>query len=103
MMAATLGNGGMQPSTKRGALKKECVGDMLALMFTCGMYDSSGEWAYNVGIPAKSGVSGAIFGVIPGKMGIAVYSPAINEKGNSVRGLNVFRELSQELGLSIFR
>lgn len=103
MMAATLANGGVQPVTKKVALRKDCVGDMLALMFTCGMYDSSGEWAYNVGIPAKSGVSGAIFGVVPGKMGIAVYSPPIDEKGNSIRGLNVFRDLSQELGLSIFR
>lgn len=103
MMAATLANGGIQPLTKKVALKKDCVGDMLALMFTCGMYDSSGEWAYNVGIPAKSGVSGAIFGVVPGKMGIAVYSPPINEKGNSVRGIRVFQDLAQELGLSIFR
>lgn len=103
MMAATLANGGVQPLTKKVALRKDCVGDILALMFTCGMYDSSGEWAYNVGIPAKSGVSGAIFGVVPGKMGIAVYSPPIDEKGNSIRGLHVFRELSQELGLSIFR
>jgi glutaminase len=102
-MAATLANGGIQPQTKKVALKKEYVGDMLALMFTCGMYDSSGEWAYSVGIPAKSGVSGAIFGVVPGKMGIAVYSPPIDEKGNSLRGIRVFRDLSRELNLSIFR
>ncbi len=102
-MAATLANGGVQPKTKKVALKKEYVGDMLALMFTCGMYDSSGEWAYSVGIPAKSGVSGAIFGVVPGKMGIAVYSPPIDEKGNSLRGIRVFRDLSRELNLSIFR
>lgn len=103
MMAATLANGGVQPLTKVIALKQEYVGDMLSLMFTCGMYDSSGEWAYSVGIPAKSGVSGAIFGVVPGKLGIAVYSPPIDEKGNSLRGLKVFQELSKELNLSIFR
>ena len=102
-MAATLANGGVQPKTKAVALKKEYVGDMLSLMFTCGMYDSSGEWAYSVGIPAKSGVSGAIFGVVPGKLGIAVYSPPIDEKGNSLRGQEVFRDLSRELNLSIFR
>ena len=103
MMAATLANGGVQPRTKVQALKKEFVGDMLALMFTCGMYDSSGEWAYSVGVPAKSGVSGAIFGVVPGEYGIAVYSPPIDEKGNSLRGLRVFKDLSRELNLSIFR
>ncbi len=103
MMAATLANGGKQPITGEIALKKDYVGDMLSLMFTCGMYDSSGEWAYSVGIPAKSGVSGAIFGVVPGKLGIAVYSPPIDEKGNSIRGLEVFKDLSRELNLSIFR
>lgn len=103
MMAATLANSGMNPLTKKQALPSKYVGDVLSLMFTCGMYDASGEWAYSVGIPAKSGVSGAIFGVIPGEFGIAVYSPAIDEKGHSVRGLNVFKELSHECNLSIFR
>lgn len=103
MMAATLANSGMNPLTKKQALPSKYVGDVLSLMFTCGMYDASGEWAYSVGIPAKSGVSGAIFGVIPGEFGIAVYSPSIDEKGHSVRGLNVFKELSHECNLSIFR
>lgn len=103
MMAATLANQGLNPLTKVTALKPDYVGDLLSLMFTCGMYDSSGEWAYSVGIPAKSGVSGGILGVIPGKMGIAVYSPLIDEKGHSVRGVKVFQELSQRLNLSIFR
>jgi glutaminase len=96
-MAATLASGG------RGVLKEEFVGDVLSLMFTCGMYDTSGKWAYSVGIPAKSGVSGAIFGVVPGEMGIAVYSPSINDHGHSIRGLKVFQDLSRELNLSIFR
>lgn len=103
MMAATFANGGVQPFTEKRALKEEFVGDVLALMFTCGMYDTSGKWAYSVGIPAKSGVSGAVFGVVPGHMGIAVYSPPIDEHGHSIRGLAVFEELSRELKLSIFR
>jgi glutaminase len=103
MMAATLANRGLHPKTKETALKEEFVGDVLSLMFTCGMYDTSGKWAYSVGIPAKSGVSGAIFGVVPGQMGVAVYSPSINDHGHSIRGLKVFQDLSRELNLSIFR
>lgn len=103
VMAATLANQGVNPKTQQLALSHKHVGDVLSLMFTCGMYDSSGEWAYSVGIPAKSGVSGAIFGVVPGEMGIAVYSPPIESKGHSIRGLNVFRDLSLECHLSIFR
>lgn len=103
LMAATLANSGINPKTKIRSINKEYVGDILSLMFTCGMYDTSGKWAYSVGIPAKSGVSGAIFGVIPGVMGISVYSPSINEHGHSVRGVKVFQDLSKELNLSIFR
>lgn len=103
MMAATLANNGIQPLTKKTAIKSEYVSDLLSLMFTCGMYDSSGEWAYSVGIPAKSGVSGAILGVVPGIMGIAVFSPPIDSKGHSVRGVKVFQELSKNLNLSIFK
>jgi glutaminase len=103
MMAATLANNGINPVTQKVAVQEKYVGDMLSLMFTCGMYDSSGEWAYSVGIPAKSGVSGGIFGVIPGKMGIAVFSPPIDDKGHSVRGVEVFKDLSHKLNLSIFR
>lgn len=103
MMAATLANRGTHPLTKKKALSPEFVGDVLSLMFSCGMYDSSGEWAYTVGVPAKSGVSGAIFGVVPGEFGIAVYSPPIDEKGHSIRGLRVFEELSRRCQLSIFR
>lgn len=103
MMAATLANKGFHPLTQQKALREDYVGDVLSLMFTCGMYDTSGKWAYSVGIPAKSGVSGAIFGVVPGEMGIAVYSPSINDHGHSIRGLKVFQDLSRELNLSIFR
>jgi glutaminase len=103
VMAATLANKGVNPRTKRSAVPGQHVADILSLMFTCGMYDSSGEWAYTVGLPAKSGVSGCIFGVVPGSMGIAVFSPPIDGKGHSVRGQKVFQELSKTLGLGIFK
>lgn len=102
VMAATLANGGVQPWTGERVLRAEFVRDLLSLMFSCGMYDSSGEWAYTVGLPAKSGVSGGILAVVPGRMGIAVNSPLLDPRGHSVRGLAVFRDLSETLGLSVF-
>ncbi len=74
-----------------------------SMMSTSGLYDESGEFAYNVGIPSKSGVSGGIVGVVPGKLGIAVYSPVVDKKGNSCRGMELLREISELEGLSIFR
>jgi glutaminase len=102
MMAATLANGGVQPKSNISIFKRETVRDMLSLMFTCGMYDSAGEWAFEVGLPAKSGVSGGVIAVVPGKMGIAVFSPLIDSRGHSCRGVEVIKELSNELGLGIF-
>ncbi len=101
MMAATLANRGIHPFTKQQVIKPDYVRDIISVMYTCGMYNYAGEWAYRVGIPAKSGVSGGIIGVIPERAGIAVFSPLIDERGNSIRGLKVFEDLSQEFGLHL--
>ncbi|WP_332826804.1 glutaminase A [Ramlibacter sp.] len=102
MMAATLAGGGVHPRTGVRALQRKHVRDVLTLMFTCGMYDASGHWAYTVGLPAKSGISGGILAVVPGRMGLAVYSPLLDGHGNSVRGVEVFKAMSADGNLSLF-
>jgi glutaminase len=102
MMAATLANGGVNPLSKERAVPSEYVRDILSLMYTCGMYDFAGEWAYRIGLPAKSGVGGGIIAVVPGQAGVAVFSPPLDARGNSVRGIRVCEELSQRFGLHIF-
>jgi glutaminase len=99
LMAATLANGGVHPCTGERAVRAEFVGPMLSVMTTCGVYDFTGEWVYRVGLPAKSGVGGGIMAVLPGQLGIGVFSPALDERGNSVRGVKVCEALSRELGL----
>lgn len=101
-MAATLANGGINPLTGRICLPRDRVRDVLSVMYTCGMYDFAGEWAYEIGLPAKSGVSGAILCVVPGKFGIAVFSPGLDAYGNSIRGVSVCQEISERLGLHVF-
>jgi glutaminase len=101
-MAATLANNGIQPQTKKEVIQKNYVPDILSLMFTCGMYDSAGEWAYTVGLPAKSGVSGGILAVVPGKLGIAAYSPLIDPQGHSVRAVHAIHDFVKEYKLNIF-
>lgn len=102
IMGATLANGGVNPHTSQRAIQQPLVKYLLSIMLSCGMYDYAGEWAYRVGIPSKSGVAGGIVGVVPGQFGIGVYSPPLDRKGNSVRGIQVFQELSQRFGLHIF-
>jgi len=99
MMAATLANGGVNPISGARALSADYVKDVLSIMYTCGMYDYAGQWAYDVGIPAKSGVGGGICAVVPGVMGIGIFSPLLDVKGNSVRGVKACETMSSELGL----
>ncbi|MBE9076351.1 glutaminase A [Romeria aff. gracilis LEGE 07310] len=102
VMGATLANQGINPLTSERAIQSGYVQDLLSVMNTCGMYDYAGEWVYQVGFPAKSGVGGGIIGVVPGRMGIAVFSPRLDSRGNSVRGIQVCKALSQRLGLHLF-
>jgi len=101
LMAATLANGGVHPLTGERALEREYVDRVLSVMTTCGMYDSAGEWVVDVGMPAKSGVAGGVLAVLPGQLGIAVYSPPLDPHGNSVRGIEVCRQISTDLDLNL--
>jgi glutaminase len=102
VIGATLANGGVNPLTGVRAVAEEYVENVLSVMATCGMYDFSGEWLYRTGLPAKSGVGGGILAVQPGRMGISVFSPKLDEHGNSVRGVAVCRALAADLGLHMF-
>jgi glutaminase len=99
IMGATLAAGGVNPITKTRAIDQQYVKYLLSVMLSCGMYDYAGEWAYRVGIPSKSGVGGGIVAVIPGQFGIATFSPPLDAKGNSIRGLRAFQDLSHRFGL----
>lgn len=100
-IALIFANGGKNKKGEQ-VFPKEYSKYINAILTICGMYDGSGEFALNVGIPAKSGVSGGIMAVVPGKFGIGVYSPALNAKGNSCAGIKALERLSNELKLSIF-
>jgi glutaminase len=99
IMAATLANGGVNPLTGERAVRDEYVENILSIMTTCGMYDYAGEWLYRVGLPAKSGVAGGVLAVLPGQIGIGVFSPRLDARGNSVRGVQVCRDLSRDFQL----
>jgi glutaminase len=102
MMAATVANMGSNPITGEQVFDFQYIKDMLTVIFTCGLYDHAGEWAYRVGMPAKSGVGGGILAIVNRQLGIAVYSPRLDAKGNSVRGILACRDLASELGLHAF-
>jgi glutaminase len=97
-LTAILAHGGLRPGTTQRVLRKQTVAIVVAIMATCGMYDESGNYLVSTGMPAKSGVSGVIVAVVPGLAGIAVCSPRVNDKGGSVRGHMILRELSRKLG-----
>ena len=102
MMAATMANIGNQPATGEPVFDFQLIKYVLAVMFSCGLYNYAGNWAFEVGLPAKSGVSGGIFGVVNRQLGIGVYSPRLDEQGNSVRGILVCRDLASHFGLHAF-
>jgi len=102
MMGATLANMGRHPLTGDSTFEIDSVKSMLAIMFTCGMYDYSGEWAYRVGVPAKSGVSGGVVAVVNRQLGVATFSPRLDSRGNSARGIEVCSELAARFGLHAF-
>jgi glutaminase len=102
LMAATIANNGVNPITGQQAVDARYVRDILSVMYTCGMYNFAGEWVYKVGLPAKSGVSGGLIVIVPNQIGIAVFSPLLDTNGNSVRGIKVCEDISQEYGLHLF-
>ena len=101
VMAATLANAGVNPVTRERAMPAADVGRVLTVMSTCGMYDYAGEWLFRVGLPAKSGVSGNIVAVLPGQLGIGLFSPLLDARGNSVRGIAACEEFSSALAMHL--
>jgi glutaminase len=99
VMAATLAAGGTNPVSREEVVSPGIVRDLLSVMTTCGMYDYAGEWVYRVGMPAKSGVGGGILAVLPGRLGIGIFSPRLDPRGNSTRGVLACERLSKDWGL----
>ncbi|MFA5662419.1 glutaminase A [Castellaniella sp.] len=102
-MGATIAAGGRNPITRKQVIKKEHCARILAEMTMEGMYDSSGDWAYTVGLPAKSGVGGGILTIVPGVMGIAAFSPPLDDVGNSVRGQRMAAAVAGALGYNLYQ
>ena len=101
--ALLLANGGVNPLTKERLLKPETVRTVLSIMLTCGMYDGSGRFAVEVGVPTKSGVGGGLMAAVHGKAGIGIYGPALDDRGNCIAGCAMMKYLSHELGLHLFQ
>jgi glutaminase len=102
IMGATLANGGMNPLTKEQIIDPVHCQHVLAVMVTAGLYENSGDWLYETGLPGKSGVSGGLVTVSPGKGGLGTFAPPLDEAGNSIKGQQVTQFLSEQLGLNLF-
>lgn len=102
VMGATLADGGVNPITGERVVGARVAKHVLAVLATAGLYERSGDWLYEVGLPGKSGVSGGILTVAPGKGGLGTYSPRLDAAGNSVRGILLTKHLSEHLGLNLF-
>jgi glutaminase len=102
VMTATLADGGVNPVTGMRAVTSDACQHALAVMATAGMYETSGDWLFDVGVPGKSGIGGGVIAVSPGKGGLGAFSPLLDPAGNSVRGQLAARHLSRTLGLSLF-
>lgn len=102
IMGATLADGGVNPATKERVVNASVCHYALAVMTTAGLYENSGDWLFDVGLPGKSGISGGIVTVSPGKGGLGTFAPPLDKAGNSVRGQHVAKFLSQQLGMDLF-
>jgi glutaminase len=102
VMGATLADGGVNPLTRERVIDQEICRYSLAVMTTAGLYETSGDWLYDVGLPGKSGIGGGIVTVSPGKGGLGTYAPPLDPSGNSVRGQLAAQFLSRRLGLDLF-
>jgi glutaminase len=102
VMGATFADGGVNPVTRQRVIGAQSCKFALAVMTTAGLYEKSGDWLYDVGLPGKSGISGGIVTVSPGKGALGAYAPPLDEAGNSVKGQLVARCLSERLGLNLF-
>ena len=101
-MTATLADGGVHPVTGARVVAPDACQHALAVMATAGMYETSGDWLFDVGVPGKSGIAGGVIAVSPGKGGLGAFSPLLDSAGNSIRGQLAARHLSMTLGLSLF-
>jgi glutaminase len=102
VMGATLADGGVNPLTKERVVDPTVCHYALAVMATAGLYETSGDWLYDIGLPGKSGIGGGIVTVSPGKGGLGTFAPPLDSAGNSVKGQLVARFLSQRLGMDLF-
>jgi glutaminase len=100
-MGATLADGGVNPLTKELVVDASVCHYALAVMLTAGLYETSGDWMYEIGLPGKSGIGGGIVTVSPGKGGLGTFAPPLDQAGNSVKGQLVAKFLSQQLGLDL--